>query len=184
MYDGTCVTAVRHDGLRPLASGKRLATDYAEATKRKAKAAACDAKNCDFMTWAASTRGGIGHEAATWFNTNFDIKAAKASSDSERWRVSSERKRFLQVHSTIVARRNAAIFDYNAWPKMWAARCRGRLGCSMSRDGRGRRGADHGRLRVEGSRTTTRRLGRLGRAAPSRTGRAPYPARRRSHSDV
>ena len=36
------------------------------------------------MTWAASTRGGIGHEAATWFNTNFDIKAAKASSDSER----------------------------------------------------------------------------------------------------
>ena len=49
---------------------------------------------------------------------NFDIKAAKASSDSERWRVSSERKRFLQVHSTIVARRNAAIFDYNAWPKM------------------------------------------------------------------
>ena len=52
----------------------------------------------------------------------------------------------------------------------------------MSRDGRGRRGADHGRLRVEGSRTTTRRLGRLGRAAPSRTGRAPYPARCRSHS--
>ena len=45
-------------------------------------------------------------------------QAAKASSDSERWRVSSERKRFLQVHSTIVARRNAAIFDYNAWPKM------------------------------------------------------------------
>ncbi|EOD20433.1 hypothetical protein EMIHUDRAFT_101799 [Emiliania huxleyi CCMP1516] len=89
-----------------------------EETKRKAKAAACDAKNCDFMTWAASTRGGIGHEAATWFNTNFDIKAAKASSDSERWRVSSERKRFLQVHSAIVARRNAAIFDYNAWPKM------------------------------------------------------------------
>ena len=32
--------------------------------------------------------------------------------------VSSERKRFLQVHSTIIARRNAAIFDYNAWPKM------------------------------------------------------------------
>ena len=115
---GGASAGLRHDGLRPLASGKHLATDYAEATKRKAKAAACDAKNCDFMTWAASTRGGIGHEAATWFNTNFDIKAAKASSDSERWRVSSERKRFLQVHSTIVARRNAAIFDYNAWPKM------------------------------------------------------------------
>ena len=32
--------------------------------------------------------------------------------------LSSERKRFLQVHSAIVARRNAAIFDYNAWPKM------------------------------------------------------------------
>ena len=52
---------------------------------------------------ARRARGGIGHEAATWFNTNFDIKAAKASSDSERWRVSSERKRFLQVHSAIVA---------------------------------------------------------------------------------
>ena len=88
------------------------------ATKRKAKAAACDAKNCDFMTWAASTRGGIGHEAATWFNTNFATKTAKASSDSERWRISGERQRFLQVHSTIIARRNAAIFDFNAWPKM------------------------------------------------------------------
>ena len=118
VYDGTCVTAVHHDRLRPLASGKYLATDYAEATKRKAKAAACDAKNCDFMTWAASTRGGIGHEAATWFNTNFATKTAKASSDSERWRISGERQRFLQVHSTIVARRNAAIFDFNAWPKM------------------------------------------------------------------
>ena len=31
---------------------------------------------------------------------------------------SAARKRFLQVHSTIIARRNAAIFDYNAWPKM------------------------------------------------------------------
>ena len=61
---------------------------------------------------------GPGKEEKTWLNTNFDIKAAKASSDGERWRVSSERKRFLQVHSTIVARRNAAIFDYNAWPKM------------------------------------------------------------------
>ena len=48
----------------------------------------------------------------------------------------------------------------------------------------GRAGANYGQLHVEGSRTTTRRLGRLGRAAPSRTGRAPYPARRRSHSDV
>ena len=35
--NGTCVTAVHHDRLRPLASGKHLATDYAEATKRKAK---------------------------------------------------------------------------------------------------------------------------------------------------
>ena len=48
----------------------------------------------------------------------------------------------------------------------------------------GRAGANYGQLHVEGSRTTTRRLGRLGRAAPSRTGRVPYPARRRSHSDV
>ena len=46
----------------------------------------------------------------------------------------------------------------------------------------GRAGANYGQLHVEGSRSTTRRLGRLGRAAPSRTGRAPYPARRRSHS--
>ena len=37
---------------------------------------------------------------------------------------------------------------------------------------------------VEVETVPTRRLGRLGRAAPSRTGRAPYPARRRSHSDV
>ena len=49
---------------------------------------------------------------------------------------------------------------------------------------RGRAGANYGQLHVEGSRSTTRRLGRLGRAAPSRTGRAPFPARRRSHSDV
>ena len=104
--------------LGPLASGKRLATDYPEEAKRKAKAAACDANNYDFMTWAASTRGGIGHEAATWFNTNFATKTAMASSDSERWRISGERQRFLQVHSAIIARRNAAIFDHNAWPKM------------------------------------------------------------------
>ena len=44
-------------------------------------------------------------------------------------------------------------------------------------------GANHGQQRGGGSRSTTRRLGRLGRAAPSRTGRAPYPARRKSHSD-
>ena len=118
MYDGTCVTSVHYGKLRPLANGTHLATDYAEATKRKAKAAACDANNYDFMTWAASTRGGIGHEAATWFNTNFATKTAMASSDSERWRISGERQRFLQVHSAIIARRNAAIFDHNAWPKM------------------------------------------------------------------
>ena len=88
--------------LGPLvARGTRLATDYAEATKRRAKAAACEANNFDFMTWASSTRGGIGHEAAAWFTTNFDAKMALASSDSERWRVSGERKRFLQVHSAI-----------------------------------------------------------------------------------
>ena len=118
VYDGTCVTSVHYGKLRPLANGTHLATDYAEATKRKAKAAACDANNYDFMTWAASTRGGIGHEAATWFNTNFATKTAMASSDSERWRISGERQRFLQVHSAIIARRNAAIFDHNAWPKM------------------------------------------------------------------
>ena len=57
-----CVTSVHYGKLRPLANGTHLATDYAEATKRKAKAAACDANNYDFMTWAASTRGGIGRE--------------------------------------------------------------------------------------------------------------------------
>ena len=118
MYDGTCVTTVHFGMLRPLAHGTRLATDYPEAAKRRAKAAACDANNYDFMTWAASTRGGIGREAAAWFTTNFDAKLARASSDSERWRVSGERKRFLQVHSTIIARRNFAIFDNNAHPKM------------------------------------------------------------------
>ena len=70
MFDGTCVTAVHHGMLGPLARGKRLATDYAEAAKRRAKAAACDACNYDFMTWASSTRGGIGREAAAWFTTN------------------------------------------------------------------------------------------------------------------
>ena len=73
------------------------------------------------MTWASSTRGGIGREAAAWFTTNFAAKIAQASSDSERWRVSGERRRFLQIHSTIIARRNAAIFDFNAWPKMGGA---------------------------------------------------------------
>ena len=93
------------------------------------------------MTWASSTptRGGIGRrrEAAAWFTTNFDAKMARASSDSERWRVSGERKRFLQVHSAIIARRNAAIFDNNAHPKMGAAGCRGHLRSGSSRDERG-----------------------------------------------
>ena len=43
---------------------------------------------------------------------------AASGTDSERWRISGERQRFLQVHSAIIARRNAAIFDHNAWPKM------------------------------------------------------------------
>ena len=76
VYDGTCVTTVHFGMLRPLAHGTRLATDYAEATKRRAKAAACDANNFDFMTWASSTRGGIGREAAAWFTTNFAAKIA------------------------------------------------------------------------------------------------------------
>ena len=100
------------------ASASQPATDYPEEAKRKAKAAACDANNFDFMTWASSTRGGIGREAAAWFTSNFATKLAKASSDRERWRVRRERQRFLQVHSAIIARRNAAIFDHNAWPKM------------------------------------------------------------------
>ena len=49
VYDGTCVTSVHFGMLRPLARGTHLATDYAEATKRRAKAAACEANNFDFM---------------------------------------------------------------------------------------------------------------------------------------
>ena len=48
----------------------------------------------------------------------WDIWPSLQGVDSERWRVSGERKRFLQVHSTIIARRNFAIFDNNAHPKM------------------------------------------------------------------
>ena len=58
-----------------------------------------------------------GREAAAWFTSNFATKLAKASSDSERWRVRRERNRFLQEHSAIIARRNFEIFDRNAWPK-------------------------------------------------------------------
>ena len=47
VFDGTCVTAVHHGMLGPLARGKCLATDYAEETKRKAKVAAFDANNLD-----------------------------------------------------------------------------------------------------------------------------------------
>ena len=108
-----------------------------EAAKRRAKAAACEANNYDFMTWASSSRGGIGREAAAWFTTNFDAKMALASSDSERWRVSGERKRFLQVHSAIIARRNAANFDSNAHPKMGGGMPRARPRSSSSRDERG-----------------------------------------------
>ena len=94
-----------------------LATDYAEETKRKAKIAACEANTFDFMTWASSTRGGIGREAAAWFTSNFATKLAKASSDSERWRVRRERNRLLQEHAAIIARRNFEIFDRDACPK-------------------------------------------------------------------
>jgi len=38
VFDGTCVIAVHFGMLGPLARGERLATDYAEATKRRAKA--------------------------------------------------------------------------------------------------------------------------------------------------
>jgi len=30
-----------------------------------------------------------------WFTTNFAAKMARAASDTERWRISGERKRFL-----------------------------------------------------------------------------------------
>ena len=47
----------------------------------------------------------------------------------------------LQVYSTIIARRNAAIFDYNAWPKMGGEMPRAPR-VHTSRDGRGRKGAN------------------------------------------
>ena len=104
VFDGTTITAVqfRKGMLGPLARGKHLATDYAEQAKRSAKAAACAANNYDFMTWAASTRGGIGREAAEWFTTGFAAKVALARSDGEKWRVRNERKRLLQQHSAIM----------------------------------------------------------------------------------
>ena len=120
VFDGTTITAVqfRKGMLGPLARGKHLATDYAEQAKRSAKAAACAANNYDFMTWAASTRGGIGREAAEWFTTGFATKVALARSDGEKWRVRNERKRLLQQHSAIIARRNWEITQRNAWPRM------------------------------------------------------------------
>ena len=120
VFDGTTITAVqfRKGMLGPLARGKHLATDYAEEAKRSAKAAACAANNYDFMTWAASTRGGIGREAAEWFTTGFAAKVALARSDGEKWRVRNERKRLLQQHSAIIARRNWEITLRNAWPRM------------------------------------------------------------------
>ena len=73
------------------------------------------------------------------------IAKGKASSDGEKWRIRGERKRFLQKHSAIVARRNFAIFSRNAQPKLGARR-RGRLQC------RSRAGANHGLLRAGGGR--------------------------------
>ena len=70
------------------------------------------------ITWASSTRGGIGREAAKWFTTGFATKVALARSDGEKWRVRNERKRLLQQHSAIIARRNWEITQRNAWPRM------------------------------------------------------------------
>ena len=39
-------------------------------------------------------------------------------SDGEKWRVRNERKRLLQQHSAIIARRNWEITLRNAWPRM------------------------------------------------------------------
>ena len=57
------------------------------------------------------------HPPSAWFTSNFATKLAKASSDSERWRVRRERNRLLQEHAAVIARRNFEIFDRNAWPK-------------------------------------------------------------------
>ena len=109
--------------LGPLvARGTRLATDYAEATKRRAKAAACEANNFDFMTWASSTRGGIGREAAAWFTTNFDAKMAQASSDSVASdggsAVSASASPASALGHHCEAQRGHLFFDNNAHPKM------------------------------------------------------------------
>ncbi|EOD26395.1 hypothetical protein EMIHUDRAFT_205414 [Emiliania huxleyi CCMP1516] len=107
-----------HSEMPVFFNGRYREADVEEEAKRSAKAAACAANNYDFMTWAASTRGGIGREAAEWFTTGFAAKVALARSDGEKWRVRNERKRLLQQHSAIIARRNWEITQRNAWPRM------------------------------------------------------------------
>ena len=121
VWDGTIVTAVPFRGttltLSALAKGTKSATDLAEEAKIALKARAAKACNYEFLPWAVNTRGGMGRAAAQVFTTAFAEKLANTEHEGDRWRIRNERKRFLQQLSAIVARRNYAIFDKNAWPR-------------------------------------------------------------------
>ena len=121
VWDGTIVTTVPFRGttltLSALAKGTKSATDLAEEAKIALKARAAKACNYEFLPWAVNTRGGMGRAAAQVFTTAFAEKLANTEHEGDRWRIRNERKRFLQQLSAIVARRNYAIFDKNAWPR-------------------------------------------------------------------
>ena len=88
------------------------------------------------ITWASSTRGGIGREAAKWFTTGFATKVALARSDGEKWRVRNERKRLLQQHSRRPSLRGATGRSPSATRgRGWVAWRRERRQSSSSRVG-------------------------------------------------
>ena len=107
--------------LGPLARGKHLATDYAEAAKRSAKAAACAANNYDFMTWASRVEHTRRHWPRGSGVVHHRLRRQGRPGALRRREVASaqnERKRLLQQHSAIIARRNWEIAQRNAWPRM------------------------------------------------------------------
>ena len=79
--------------------------------------------------------------------TRLATKVALARSDGEKWRVRNERKRLLQQHSAIIARRNWEITQRNAWPRMGGVAPRAppveRPVVHRRVGRRGRRGANH-----------------------------------------
>ena len=59
----------------------------------------------------------MGRAAADVFTRAFAEKLASAEHEGDKWRIRNERKRFLQLLSAIVARRNWTIFNMIAWPR-------------------------------------------------------------------